>query len=99
MININIIGSCVSRDIFTFDEGNFENNVYIARTSILSNLQHKNWSIDEKRLKNRFKISKKKRLYVILIRLYTRILQKIIQRKSYLIVDFIDERFKIAKNR
>lgn len=96
MININIIGSCVSRDIFTFDEGNFENNVYIARTSILSNLQHKNWSIDEKDLKIDSKFQKE-----AVIRDLNKTVYKDIAKdnttKSYLIVDFIDERFKIAK--
>ena len=46
MIKINIFGSCVSRDIFRYDKNKtFTTPIYIARSSICSNLQRQSWDV------------------------------------------------------
>ncbi len=97
MINVDIIGSCVSRDIFQYDEQNlFKNDVYIARTSILSNLQHEKWKISDNELKLASKFQKEAVIRDLNKHVYDDFAKRDVT-QSYLMIDFIDERFRIAK--
>lgn len=91
---ISIYGSCVSRDVFRFDINNvFEIPVYIARTSIISNLDKKEWGIKE----NDIALSSNFQKSCVLLDMNKGVYRKLAQEKGdYIIIDFIDERFKIA---
>lgn len=96
MININILGSCVSRDIFRYDEKkNFEINLYVARTSICSNLSNESWHIKDSDLYLESHFQKE----AVIRDLNKTVIDDLIEENQvdYLIIDFIDERFRIVK--
>lgn len=95
MIKINILGSCLSRDTIWFDNGiNYEVPVYKARTSIVSNLQKNSFKLKRKDLN----LSSEFQKDVILSDFNKTVYEELEENKSeYLMIDFIDERFSIAK--
>lgn len=95
MIKINIYGSCVSRDIFEWDkEKQFSIPVYVARTSILSNLNTNIWNINSTDINLDSPFQKE----AVMTDLNKTVYDKFKSNMSdYLLIDFIDERFRIAK--
>ncbi|WP_269477113.1 DUF6270 domain-containing protein [Hominibacterium faecale] len=95
MKRINIFGSSVSRDIFRFDRKNeYEVPVYIARSSLLSNLQMNSWEIEDDQLLLDSKIQKETVIRDLNKHVYADVASG---EPDYLMIDFIDERFRIAK--
>lgn len=95
MVKINIYGSCVSRDIFEFDiEKQFSIPIYIARTSILSNINTNTWNISSADIDLDSKFQRE----AVTADLNKTVYDKFESNMSdYLLIDFIDERFRIAK--
>lgn len=95
MIKINIYGSCVSRDIFEWDkEKQFSIPAYVARTSILSNLNTNIWNINSTDIDLDSKFQRE----AVMTDLNKTVYDKFKSNMSdYLLIDFIDERFRIAK--
>ena len=95
MISINILGSCLSRDALWFDKNmNYEVPVYRARTSIVSNLQEDYIDISE----NNLQLDSAFQREAVLSDCHRSVFCELQNTPSdYLMVDFIDERFKIAK--
>lgn len=96
MIKINILGSNVSRDIFRYDkEKKFTIPIYIARSSICSNLQKQSWNVKDEDISLGSFVQRE----AVVRDLNKSVLSDLKNEKSvnYLLVDFIDERFKIAK--
>lgn len=95
MIKINIYGSCVSRDIFEWDkEKQFCIPVYVARTSILSNLNTNIWNMNSTDINLDSPFQRE----AVMTDLNKTVYDKFKSNMSdYLLIDFIDERFRIAK--
>jgi hypothetical protein len=93
MNNIAILGSCVTRDAFNFDNKSFDIKAYFARTSIIS-LTSTSLDIDESKitLSSPFQIK-------CIIHDLKKDFFKIIENKAinYVIIDLIDERFNLLK--
>ncbi|WP_252247355.1 DUF6270 domain-containing protein [Clostridium sp. ZBS4] len=92
--NISIFGSCVSRDIFEFDKLNrFNINTYIARQSIVSAVSKPiECNIENIKLKSKFQRE------AVYNDFKKNIFEKFKNDKSeYLLIDLIDERFKILR--
>ncbi|WHY33816.1 DUF6270 domain-containing protein [Cytobacillus firmus] len=96
MKTIDILGSCVTRDAFAFDElGKLKVNEYFARTSVISLYSNPiSAKLDEIELPSAFQ---KRMVYNDLTKKFKKYIQKPLS--DYLIIDFIDERFRILKTR
>lgn len=96
MIKINIFGSCVSRDIFRYDnDKTFNIPLYIARSSICSNLQKQSWDVKNEDISLTSPFQRE-----AVVRDLNKCVLSDLKKENqsdYLLVDFIDERFKIAK--
>lgn len=92
-ISFDIWGSCVSRDIFEYDTKHaYKIKSYIARNSIVSALSPKiSFDINDIKLDSNFQ-----RRQVINDLEKTSFNQLIENQSDYLLIDFIDERFKLA---
>ncbi|MDH2887882.1 DUF6270 domain-containing protein [Bacillus cytotoxicus] len=93
--SIAILGSCVTRDAFTFDkEKRFELPYYQARTSLLS-IMTKPYEIQDSDLNNLSSAFQKRLVKDDMLKSF---FEKISANSSdYLIMDFIDERFDMVK--
>ena len=95
MARVNVLGSCLSRDVLWFDqETNYKVPVYCARTSIVSNLQEDYVDIrkDDLQLDSEFQQKS------VLSDCHRSVFDELKNTSSdYLMIDFIDERFRIAK--
>ncbi|MCI1930358.1 MAG: DUF6270 domain-containing protein [Clostridia bacterium] len=93
-VPVSIFGSCVSRDILEFDdEKKLSLETYVARQSIVSALANPiDVKYDDFLIKSKFK---KNAVYNDFIKNTFNLF--INDNSKYLIVDFIDERFKLAK--
>lgn len=94
LINVDIFGSCVTRDLFEFDKQRcFKINEYIARQAVISSLSKPlYYSKENIHLSSNFQ---KKQIESDLNKDIFLKLQNSLG--EYLIIDMIEERFKIAK--
>ncbi|MCI8341772.1 MAG: hypothetical protein HFE62_00945 [Firmicutes bacterium] len=93
-VSVSIFGSCVSRDIFNFDMRNkFRIKTYVARQSVVSALSEPvPCNANDINLSSKFQ---KKAVYEDFAK---ETFEKFKQDNSdYLVIDFIDERFKLIK--
>ncbi len=92
--SINIFGSCVSRDLFNFDlENKFQVKTYIARQSIVSAVSNP-LECDIKNIDLKSKFQK----IAVYDDFRKNAFQKLKNEKSdYIIIDLIDERFKLLE--
>ncbi|WP_110929634.1 DUF6270 domain-containing protein [Bacillus massiliglaciei] len=91
MKELNILGSCVSRDIFRLLDTDYKVNYYHARSSILS-LMSAPYPLEEQdvQLKSRFKQR------TVLTDMNKTFFQQLEEKKNdLLMIDFIDERFAL----
>ena len=93
-ISISIFGSCVSRDIFNFDlKKKFQVKTYVARQSIVSAVSEPILcNIDDINLKSKFQ---REAVYNDFVKETFNKFKN--DESDYLMIDLIDERFKIAK--
>ena len=97
MININIHGSCVSRDIFRFDKNEqFRILNYIGRNSIISLQYPKIYLEDFENINDYRKLTWEQRMIYFDCKKMAK--QIIIKECDYLLIDLIDERFGILES-
>lgn len=94
IVNIEIFGSCVTRDAFEFDvSGRYQISAYNARSSLIS-LYSDPIDVSFDDIKAEF-MFEKQMVYNDLTKSFRKHITK--KRDSYLIIDFIDERFDVLR--